>query len=136
MQKIEEITAREEEIQRLREVEGLTYREIAERYGINPSRVSQIYHSILRKRREQQQKEFYESQNRKTVSFELTLGEIVVLQRILVCYMLGESGKIWHTRTNSDQEELENSIDYMTAESLSHRLHVTENQNRERLRDK
>lgn len=130
----ESITEREDEIMRLREIEGLSYRVIGEQFGISKSRASQIYHSILRKRREQQWKEFYEAQNRKTVSFELTLGEIVILQRILVCYMLEERGKIWHTRTNSDQEELENSIDYMTAESLSRRLHVTENQNRERLR--
>lgn len=132
---MQEITERELEIARLREGEGLSYRAIGERYGITPGRASQLYHSLVRKRQERQWKEFNEAQNQKNVSIDFTLGEIVVLQRILHCYMLEERGKIRHTLNNPDMELLESGVDYITAERLSSRLCAAENQNRERFQE-
>ena len=75
-----------EEIAKLREQQGLTFKAIGEKYQISPGKASYLYQDFLRRRRLARVREMYEQENRLTVSVKITLGEIVVLRRILAFY--------------------------------------------------
>lgn len=128
---MQELTERELEIFRLRDSEGLSYGAISERLGITKRRASQLYHDVLRHQRKVRREEFYKKENAKIITFVLTLGEVVVLQRILDDYAFNKQNKLRHTICNPDLDALRTEcIDYISAEKLSRRLHAAETQNR------
>ena len=66
-----------EEIAKLREQQGMTFKAIGEMYQISPGKVSYLYQDFLRRRRLARVREMYQQENRQlTVSVKMTLGEI------------------------------------------------------------
>lgn len=124
------ITKREEEIADLREQKALTFKAIAELYHISPSRASQIYGKVQRKRREERRRELYQEQNQKPVSVSMTLGELVVLRRILLAFYSWKLNSESHTigRWNDFLWD----TDYTTAETLYVRFGGIEQEARKR----
>lgn len=119
---------RAEEIAELRELQGMTFKAIAERYQISPGKASYLYHDLQRRRRVQRHRELYEAQNQITVSFSLTLGEAVILQRLLLFYqkrVFAESAR---------RGDLADDPDYNTSEALLRRLFRLEHETREKAR--
>lgn len=119
---MDETTNREEEIADLRERQGLTYKAIGERYHISPSRAAQIYRRLQRRRQEQRRRELYQKENQKTVSFSLTLGEVVVLNKILLDFRVK---KVCGGRRGPMED-----VDYLVAARLSSRLSKLEHDTR------
>lgn len=126
MERIQELTAREKEIYHLRQA-GWKYTKIAAKYQLSTNTVAVHYRSALRKQRERNARQFREEQNRHEVSVRLTLGEIVILQRILSGYawsaMRLEMGRVKNKYVNQLEEE---DIDYITAQKLSYQFHEIE----------
>ncbi|MCI9403200.1 MAG: hypothetical protein HFF04_05970 [Oscillospiraceae bacterium] len=117
-----------EEIAELRELHGMTFKAIAERYQISPGKVSYLYHDLQRLRRLARYRELREAQNQITVSFSLTLGEAVILQRLLLFYqkrVFAESAR---------RGDLADDPDYNTSEALLRRLFRLEHETREKAR--
>ena len=117
-----------EEIAELRELHGMTFKAIAERYQISSGKASYLYHDLQRRRRVQRHRELYEAQNQITVSFSLTLGEAVILQRLLLFYqkrVFAESAR---------RGDLADDPDYNTSEALLRRLFRLEHETREKAR--
>lgn len=117
------------EIADLREQQGMTFKAIGEMYQISPGRASYLYQKFLRQRRIARFHELYEQQNQMTVSIKMTLGELVVLQRILSFY------QTWVLRGNSRRFREENPLfqepDYVTAEYLNSRFAKLEKEKRQ-----
>ena len=84
-----------EEIADLRERQGLTFKAIAELYQISSGRASYLYQDCLRRRRLARYNEMHKRQNQMIVTVKMTLGEIVVLRRILSYY------ENWQFRENN-----------------------------------
>ena len=121
-----------EEITKLREQQGLTFKAIGEKYQISPGKASYLYQDFLRRRRLARVREMYEQENRLTVSVKITLGEIVVLRRILAFY------QTW-VRRESLRRRGENPLfqepDCVTAEYLSSRFGELEKEKRRRAQE-
>lgn len=123
-----ETIKRAEEIAALREEQGMTFKAIGELYQISPGKASYLYQDFLRRRRLARVHELYEEQNQIEVSIKMTLGEVVVLQRILTFY------QTWALRENSRRAREENPLfkepDYVTAGYLNSRLARLEKEKR------
>ncbi|MCI9264755.1 MAG: hypothetical protein HFF06_09290 [Oscillospiraceae bacterium] len=122
-----------EEIAKLREQQGMTFKAIGEMYQISPGKVSYLYQDFLRRRRLARVREMYQQENRQlTVSVKMTLGEIVVLRRILAFY------QTW-VRRESLRRRGENPLfqepDCVTAEYLSSRFGELEKEKRRRAQE-
>lgn len=121
-----------EEITKLREQQGMTFKAIGEMYQISPGKVSYLYQDFLRRRRLARVHEMYEQENRLTVSVKMTLGEIVALRRILAFY------QTW-VRRESLRRRGENPLfqepDCVTAEYLNGRFAKLEKEKRRRARE-
>ena len=81
---------REREIVRLREKEHWTFQAIGTQFGISYKRVSQIYHLVQRKRREEKRRLLWRAENQIELLFPLTRGEGIVLEKILAAVLAGE----------------------------------------------
>ena len=123
-----------EEIAGLREQGGMTFKAIGELYQISPGKVSYLYQDHLRRRRVMRSRELHEAQNQITVSFALTLGEAVILQRILSFYRRRIFCK--NSRQLGKEDSIFQDPDYLTAESLSLRLFRLESKTRRESREK
>ena len=125
---------RAEEIAVLREQQGMTFKAIGERYQISQGKAAYLYQIFLRRRRLERFHELYEEQNQMTVSIKMTLGELVVLQRVLSFYQM------WVLRENSRRTHEENPLfkepDYVTAEYLNNRFAKLEREKRRESREK
>lgn len=117
-----------EEIAGLREQQKMTFKAIGEMYHISPGKVSYLYQDYLRRRRVARYREIHERQNQMSVSVSMTLGETVVLQRILTLY------QIWALRESSRWDKKGNPLfqepDCVTAEYLNRRLSELERKKR------
>lgn len=114
------IDLEEEELTDLREQQGLTFKALGERYHISPAKASQIYHKVQFNRQVQRRREMRRQENQQVVAFELTLGEAVVLQRIL--YAFGT----WKLRDGNYRIGKKygalQDVDYITSGELRRRL--------------
>lgn len=111
-----QLTEREAEILRLHEMEKVTFRELAEKYGITQSRASQIFHDADRKRRQAYQLELKQKENQRKVSVTLTKGDLIMVRRILGEYMFYRRT---HVRaTIREMEWLDSDPRYLAAERL------------------
>ena len=117
-----------EEIAELREQQGMTFKAIGERYQISPGRASYLYQNFLRRRRIARFQEQHEEQNRISVSFALTLGEVVILQRILFFYQNRIFCK--NGRRLGKEDSVFHDPDYIAAGDLSRRLFGLERETR------
>lgn len=118
----EQIITREEEIVDLREREKMSFRAIGERCQLSAQQVSVIYHKAQRKRRLERAHMMWEEQNQKIASLELSIGEAVILQRILLlfqCWKLKECRK-------GEGKEIFEDPDYVVAEKLLSRARKLE----------
>ncbi len=117
-----------EEIAQLREQQGMTFKAIGEMYQISPGKVSYLYQGFLRRRRLAHYRELHEKQNQMTVSVKMTLGELVVLRRILSFYQSRVC------REDSRLSRMENPVfkepDYVTAEYLERQFARLEQEKR------
>lgn len=111
-----QMTEREQEVLRLHEDERLSFRVIAERYGISPGRASQVYRDADRKRRHAYQVELQREENKKEISLVLTRGELLMLWDILGEYVHLATNNIRHTR--DELNRLESDPRYQEAERL------------------
>lgn len=125
---MEELTAREEEIADLREQKSYSYKAIGALYDISPSRASQIHQRVQRKRREERRRVLYLEENKKTVSFDLTLGEAEVLMRILLAFTVWKMDNGRHTI--GGKFEFFEDVDYIVAGQLDKRLRKLERDTR------
>lgn len=92
-----QMTEREQEVLRLHEDERLSFRAIAERYGISQGRASQVYRDADRKRRHAYMVEMRREENKKEISLVLTRGELLMLWDILGEYTHLAANNIRHT---------------------------------------
>ena len=111
-----DLAERECEIVRLREVENWTFRTIAPVFGISSNRASQIYHRAQRKRREAKRRLLSRPENKVELSFLLTRGEAIVLEKILSAVLAGELNFYLQIDPNKSDP------DYLYAEELYRRL--------------
>lgn len=111
-----QMTEREQEVLRLHENEKLSFRTIAERYGISQGRASQVYHDADRKRRHAYQMEMRREENKKEISLVLTRGELLMLGEILGEYVYLATNNIRHTL--DELNRLESDPRYQEAERL------------------
>ena len=77
------LTDQEQTIVTLREEQKLSFRAIGERLELSASKTSYAYHRATRKLRVNRFHTLREEQNQNMVSFSLSVGEAVTLQRIL-----------------------------------------------------
>lgn len=121
------------EIADLRERREMTFKEIGELYQISPGRASYLYQDHLRRRRIARYREIHEKQNQMPVCVKLTLGEVLVLQRILSYY------QGWKFRENSRRTQGENPLfeepDCITARYLCEKLLRLEKEKRRESRE-
>lgn len=115
-----ELTERERLVADLREREGLTYTEIAQRCNISPVTASKDYHEVVYKRRRRKWQELWLEENQKIVSFSLKLGEVVILKRVLYTFFDWKDNCECH-RVDVKRPRLED-VDYTTAKELFRRL--------------
>lgn len=124
-----DLKEKEEEITDLREQQGLTFKAIGERYHISPDKASRIYHRVQYNRREQRRQELRREENQQVVAFELTLGEAVILQRIL--YAFGT----WKLRDGNyrigKKHGAVQDADYIVSRELGRRLIALEKDTRQ-----
>ena len=118
------LTDLEQEIFTLREQKCLTYKAIGEQFHISPSRASQIFHAAQRKLQAAKRRELYLEENKMVVPVELSLGEIVVLRRILLVFSTWYFHKEPHSL--SRWNECLKDVDYTTGEELGKRLFAIE----------
>lgn len=122
-----------EEIAKLREQQGMTFKAIGEMYQISPGKVSYLYQDFLRRRRLARVREMYQQENRQlTVSVKMTLGEIVVLRRILAFYQTWVHRESLRRR---GENPLFQEPDCVTAEYLSSRFGKLEKEKRRRAQE-
>lgn len=109
-----------EEITDLRDHQGLTYRAIGEKLHITPGKVSYLYYELQAQRRVARYWELRKEQNQIPVFLPLTLGECLVLQKVLSFYeerMLRENSR--HPRSATG---LNDDPDFVKAKKLLHRI--------------
>ena len=123
-----------EEIAILREEQEMTFSAIGMKYNISSNKASYLYHRLLRKRRIARYQELYAAQNQTEITLSLTLGEGVVLQRILSHFQQHMIRK--NARKDTTTYLFCNDPDYATAENLRSRLSDIEQEirNRDRVR--
>lgn len=118
------LTDQEKEIVALREEQRLSFRLIGERCGMTTSKATYLYHNACRMLRIDRYHQLRRKQDLKGVSFDLTIGETVVLQHIL---QLFQSWKISDCRGNFTAiEDLKKDPDYLAAIDLHKRLSALE----------
>lgn len=123
-----DLTEQEKAVVKLREREKLSFRAIGERYGISPSKASTIYYRAQRELKIRQYRELWREQNQKEVSFPLTLGEAVVLKRILVLFQDWKLNDC--QKTERGYRELCQDPEHLTAKALEQRLILLEQKTR------
>lgn len=127
----EETAKRAEEIAELREQQKMTFKAIGEKYQIPAEKASRLYQDFLRYRRIARYWELHEKQNQMTVMVKMTLGELVVLQRILNLY------QAWVFRESSHRTRKENPLfqepDSIMAEHLIRRFSKMEREKRQKI---
>lgn len=111
-----QMTEREQEVLRLHEDEKLSFRAIAERYGISQGRAVQVYRDADRKRRYAYQVEMRREANKKEIPLVLTRGELLMLGEILREYTHLAVSNIRHTP--DEWERLQADPRYQEAERL------------------
>lgn len=116
----EKITQREQEIVDLREREQMTFRAIGERYQISAGQAANIYHRAQRSRRLERARMMREEQNQKIVSLEISVGEIVMLRRILYLFQHWKMKDSWSRK--SEWEQVREDPDFVTAGELINRI--------------
>lgn len=116
----EKITQREQEIVDLREREQMTFRAIGERYQLSAGQAAGIYHKVQRKRRLERARVMRQAQNQKVVSLEISVGEIVMLQRILYLFQHWKMKDSWGRK--GEWEQTREDPDFVTAEELLRRI--------------
>ena len=122
------LTDIEKEIVALREEQKLSFRLIGEQCGMTTSKATHLYHKASRMLRANRCHELRQKQNLITVSFELSIGETVILQRIL---QLFQSWKMSNCRGNSAEwHALQSDPDYLSAIDLQRRLSDLEHRER------
>lgn len=130
MNRITEITNREKEIYDLRQA-GWSFTKIAKEYRLSPTTVSAHYRHVLRKQSELKMRQFREIQNKQEVSVTMTLGEAVILQRILSGYVWSaikqESARLKNKHVIELQKE---DIDFIIAQKLFSQLQEIEEHTR------
>lgn len=119
-----------EAIADLRDQQGLTYKAISEKLQISPGKVSYLYQELQRRRRIKRYRELRESQNQISVLLPLTLGEGLVLQKVLSLFSR-ESSRYVRSRT-----QLCSDPDFVIAEKLYQRLSALDQKAREENRQK
>ena len=112
-----QMTEREQEVLRLHEIERLSFRAIAERYGISRNRASQVYRDADRKRRHAYMVEMRREANKKEIPLVLTRGELLMLGEILDHYTYLASNNIRHTL--DELERVQADTRYQEAKRLS-----------------
>lgn len=110
------LTKRELEIAQLREKEKQTFKIIGKRFGISASRASRIYHLIQRKRRTAKRQGLLLPENQVILSFSLSRGEAIVLDKILSATLEGRLDY----QLQIESHELD--PDYLCAVELQRRL--------------
>lgn len=116
----EKITQREQEIVDLREREQMTFRAIGERYQLSAGQAAGIYHKVQRKQRLERARVMRQAQNQKVVSLEISVGEIVMLQRILYLFQHWKMKDSWGRE--GEWEQTREDPDLVTAEELLRRI--------------
>lgn len=119
-----QLTDQEQAIVTLREEQKLSFRAIGERLELSPSKTSYVYHQATRKLRHNRFHELREEQNQILVSFSLTVGEAVTLQRILFLFWKWKMKDCWANDT--EFQELKNDPEYLAAEDMKKRLAALE----------
>ena len=118
------LTDQEQTIVTLREDQKLSFRAIGERLELSASKTSYAYHRATRKLRVNRFHALREEQNQNMVSFSLSVGEAVTLQRILSLF---QSWKMKDCRGNySELQKTWNDPEYLAAEGLGKRLSTLE----------
>lgn len=118
------LTDQEQTIVTLREEQKLSFRAIGERLELSASKTSYAYHRATRKLRVNRFHALREEQNQSMVSFSLSVGEAVTLQRILSLF---QSWKMKDCRGNySELQKAWNDPEYLAAEGLGKRLSALE----------
>lgn len=110
------LSGREQEIIRLREEEHWTFRAIGTQFKISYARASQIYHRAQRKQRDAKRALLLQSENRLRLSFFLTRGEGILLDKILSAVLDGQLNRCLQI------ESPELDPDYLCAAELHKRL--------------
>lgn len=118
------LTDQEQAIVTLREEQKLSFRAIGERLELSPSKTSYTYYQATRKLRLNRFHELHDKQNQIIVSFSLTVGEAVTLQRILSLFGTGKMKDCW--ANNAEFQELKNDPEYLAAEDMKKRLAALE----------
>lgn len=114
------LTDQEQTIVTLREEQKLSFRAIGERLELSANKTSYAYHRAARKLRINRFHELREEQNQVMVSLSLSVGEVVILRRILSLF---QTWKIDDCRNNdSELQEIWNDPEYLAAENLEKRL--------------
>ena len=114
------LTDQEQTIVTLREEQKLSFRAIGERLELSANKTSYAYHRAARKLRINRFHELREEQNQVMVSLSLSVGEVVILRRILSLF---QTWKIDDCRNNDPElQETRNDPEYLAAENLEKRL--------------
>lgn len=114
------LTDQEQTIVTLREEQKLSFRAIGERLELSANKTSYAYHRAARKLRINRFHELREEQNQVMVSLSLSVGEVVILRRILSLF---QTWKIDDCRNNDPElQEIWNDPEYLAAENLEKRL--------------
>ncbi len=110
------LTKRELEIAKLREKEKQTFKVIGKHFGISASRASRIYHLVQRKRRTAKRQALLLPENQVILSFSLSRGEAIVLDKLLSATLEGHLD--YHLQIESHKLD----PDYLCAAKLQKRL--------------
>lgn len=114
------LTDQEQTIVTLREEQKLSFRAIGERLELSANKTSYAYYRAARKLRLNRYHELREEQNRIMVSLSLSVGEAVILQRILSLF---QEWKRKDCRSNySELQRVWSDPEYLVAEDLEKRL--------------
>ena len=114
------LTDREQTIVTLREEQKLSFRAIGERLELTPNKTSYAYHRAARKLRINRYHQLREEQNLIMVSLSLSVGEVVILRRVLSLF---REWKRKDCRGNySELQKIWNDPEYLVAGDLETRL--------------
>lgn len=119
-----------EEIAKLREEQGMTFRAISEKLRLSPGKVSYLYQELQKQRRIDRYWQLRERQNQISVSLPLTLGEGLVLQKILSSYELRTLRE--NSRYFSKGFQSSDDPDLAVAKGLLSRLSAIDQKTREK----
>lgn len=98
-----ELTEREQEILKLREIEKLSFQAIADKYGVHKSRAAKIFVDADRKRRANYQLEREKEHNQEIVTLHIARGELLAISNFLWEYTELLSRSIRHTQSELDR---------------------------------